>query len=169
NERDLAGGAGNDTLYGGTDANTLMGEAGDDTLYGGAGDDMLIGGEGNDSLYGEAGDDVLIGGTGNDNLRGETGNDTYRFARGDGQDTIYDYDATAGNMDVIEFAEGITADDIWAQRSGSSLILNLAGSTDQVTISSFFSSAAYEIEEVHFADGTTWDQTDLLEIVGIQT
>ncbi|MDR1462276.1 MAG: hypothetical protein LBI68_03955 [Azoarcus sp.] len=45
----------------------------------------------------------------------------------------------------------------------------MAGSTDQVTVSSFFSNTAYVIEEVHFADGTTWDQTDLLEIVGIQT
>ncbi|MDR1063972.1 MAG: hypothetical protein LBL48_08625 [Azoarcus sp.] len=43
----------------------------------------------------------------------------------------------------------------------------MTGSTDQVTISNFFSSAAYEIEEVHFADGTTWDKTDLLEIIGI--
>jgi hypothetical protein len=72
-------------------------------------------------------------------------------------------------MDVIEFAEDITSADVLVQRSGSDLVLKLAGSTDQITVSSFFNNAAYVIEEAHFADGTTWDQTGLLEIVGIQT
>ena len=29
------------------------------------------------------------------------GNDTYLFGRGSGQDTIVDYDTTAGNLDTI--------------------------------------------------------------------
>ncbi|MDR1661294.1 MAG: hypothetical protein LBR95_02535 [Azoarcus sp.] len=87
------------------------------------------------------------------------------FARGDGQEISN----TAGSQEAIQFAEGIAPDDIWAQRSGNSLVFKLAGSTDQITVSSFFSNAAYKIEKVRFADGTMWDQADLLEIVGIQS
>ncbi|MDR0701607.1 MAG: hypothetical protein LBF61_04220, partial [Azoarcus sp.] len=149
NERDISGGAGNDTLYGASDADTLRGDGG------------------NDTLYGDGGNDILIGGEGNDKLQGEKGNDTYYFARGDGQDTIYDYDTTTGNVDAIEFAGDIAPDDVQFLRSGSHLILELAESTDQIIVSNFFSNAAYEIEEVRFADGTTWNQTDLLDILGI--
>ncbi|MDR1662394.1 MAG: hypothetical protein LBR95_08245, partial [Azoarcus sp.] len=46
--------------------------------------------------------------------------------------------------------------DILARRSGSSLIFKLIDSTDQITVSSFFSDSAYAIEEVCFADGATW-------------
>jgi Ca2+-binding RTX toxin-like protein len=73
----LFGGAGNDTLIGGS---------GTDQLFGGAGNDTLIGGAGNDLLFGGAGDDVLTGGTGSDQVFGEAGNDTMIWNPGDGTD-----------------------------------------------------------------------------------
>jgi Ca2+-binding RTX toxin-like protein len=48
----IAGGAGNDSLYGGPDTSQLEGEAGNDLLQGGAGSNDLRGGLGADSLYG---------------------------------------------------------------------------------------------------------------------
>ncbi|MDR1228593.1 MAG: hypothetical protein LBK55_06190 [Azoarcus sp.] len=37
-----------------------------------------------------------------------------------------------------------------------------------LTLKNHFFSSRYQIEQFEFADGTTWDQTDLLETVGIQ-
>jgi Ca2+-binding RTX toxin-like protein len=59
----LFGDAGNDTLdaRGSTANNILVGGAGTDTLQGGSGRDLLIGGLGADQLHGNGGDDIVIG------------------------------------------------------------------------------------------------------------
>ena len=175
----LMGGTGNDLLYGRAGADILTGDDGDDKLYGEDGDDVLAGGAGadtleawagndtldggtgNDILSAGAGDDILTGGTGNDTLTGDTGNDTYRFARDDGQDTINNYDSTAGNLDVIKFAEGITPDDVQVLNSNGTLILKIKETTDQVTVANHFSTPSYAIEEIHFADGTVWEKAQI--------
>jgi Ca2+-binding RTX toxin-like protein len=72
----------------------LLGTTGDDSLTGGSGADLINGGAGNDSLSGSDGNDILNGGTGNDTLDGGAGNDVYLFAKGDGIDTINNYDPT---------------------------------------------------------------------------
>ena len=58
----LFGGAGNDTLTGGSGNDLLFGEAGNDTIHGGPGDDFIVGGTGNNLLYGDDGRDVIFGG-----------------------------------------------------------------------------------------------------------
>jgi|GEM_PF-2671248 len=63
----LSGGPGNDTLIGGSKADTLSGDEGNDALAGGGG---------NDTLSGQDGDDTLIGGLGDDSLDGSDGSDT---------------------------------------------------------------------------------------------
>ena len=67
----VSGGEGNDTVYGGLDADRFFGDGGNDTLDGGSGKDALSGGEG---------DDTLIGGTGADALDGGVGSDTASYA-----------------------------------------------------------------------------------------
>jgi PKD repeat protein len=59
----LFGDAGNDTLdaRGSTANNILVGGAGTDSLQGGSGRDLLIGGVGGDTLHGNGGDDLIIG------------------------------------------------------------------------------------------------------------
>ncbi|MDO3529382.1 calcium-binding protein [Ralstonia pseudosolanacearum] len=156
----LRGDAGADTVYGGDGNDSIDGGADNDYLYGEAGDDSLQGGAGNDNLYGGAGNDTLEGGAGNDYLVGNEGSDTYVFNSGWGQDTIYNYDTTAGRTDVIEFGTGIAASDILATRSGDDLILSLRNSSDKVTVQSYFNSdatGAYRVDLIRFADGTTWD------------
>lgn len=156
----LAGSAGDDMLYGYGGSDTLDGGIGNDTLWGGNDNDVLDGGDGNDYLYGGTGDDSLEGGAGNDVLRGDTGSDVYRFGRGRGQDMIYNDDTGSDKVDAIEFDADIAPGDILLTRSGSNLVLLLAGSTDKVTVSGFFTSdgtSAYKLEEIRFADGTIWD------------
>jgi Ca2+-binding RTX toxin-like protein len=141
-------------------ADTLYGSAGADWLDGLGGNDTLNGDAGNDTLYGGAGNDVLDGGSGNDTLSGDAGNDTYLFGRGSGEDTIYNYDITVGKTDAIQFAVDIAPSDIKVTRVGDSLVLTLAGTTDSVTVQSYFNAdgaGAYKVEEIRFADGTTWN------------
>jgi Ca2+-binding RTX toxin-like protein len=57
----LDGGAGNDKLFAGRGAATLIGGAGNDLLVGGAGDDVLQAGTGRDVLIGNGGDDLFSG------------------------------------------------------------------------------------------------------------
>ncbi|MFO0796476.1 MAG: tandem-95 repeat protein [Gemmataceae bacterium] len=84
----VAGGAGNDQVFGGDRLNlfALFVADGADTLEGGAGNDTVDGGAGNDGIFGgdrlaftlDAGqtdDDSLVGGLGNDTVDGGAGND----------------------------------------------------------------------------------------------
>ena len=62
--------------------------------------------DGNDLLRGFGGDDTLDGGAGNDTLTGGAGDDVFRFAPGDGSDTITDFGTGANRL---EFTEGLFA------------------------------------------------------------
>jgi len=168
----LTGGDGNDTIYGNAGDDVLQGESGSDVLYGGAGHDTLMGGEGNDSLNGDAGDDVLQGGAGNDTLNGGAGSDTYLFNAGDGQDVISNYDTSAGRVDVLQLGEGILSADVIARRSNNDLVLTFAGSDDRVTVSNYFIGDAagnYQIDQIRFADETTWDVETVKALVLLPT
>jgi hypothetical protein len=78
----IIGGAGNDTITGGSAANTINGGAGNDTISGGGGNDALYGangadqisgGTGNDKIWGQNENDVLSGGPGSDQVNGGAG------------------------------------------------------------------------------------------------
>jgi len=62
------GGAGNDSIVGGTSAVTLNGNGGNDMLTGSGGNDTLDGGSGDDVLAGGAGTDIMSGGDGSDTV-----------------------------------------------------------------------------------------------------
>ncbi|CAD7385208.1 calcium-binding protein [Xanthomonas arboricola] len=177
----LSGYGGDDVLQGGVGADTLYGNEGNDTLdagdqndrlYGGVGNDVLLGGVGNDVLFGDEGDDILDGGAGNDTLDGGYGNDVYRFGRGSGGDSITNYDWTAGKRDAILMGEGISTGDVSVARDGDSLVLSIKGTSDSVRVNSYFYADAtygYQVEEVRFADGTTWDIAAIKALVQVAT
>jgi hypothetical protein len=118
----IYGGGGADTLYG--DADGLSAQPGtgyDDLIESGAGDDRAFGGLGNDEIQGEGGNDTIAGGKDDgrltfadaahpnakaptevvigDNLYGNDGSDLFRYAKGDGVDLLWDFDAA---QDVLE-------------------------------------------------------------------
>ncbi|MRT33701.1 calcium-binding protein [Xylella fastidiosa] len=138
-------------------SNCIYGLDGNDEIYGGALDDMLYGGAGNDMLSGGKGADTLDGGSGNDVLYGGTGNDTYRFAIGAGVDRIEESDTTAGNTDVVRFADVASTALTALERKDSDLVIKY-GTSDQLTISNYFYSAEYKVEQFTFSDGVTWDE-----------
>ncbi len=161
---------GNDYLVGDTGDNVINGLGGNDTLIGNEGNDILDGGAGYDSLQGGMGDDILDGGAGSDSLQGGTGNDVYKFGRGSGADAIYDYDTTAGNLDTIEFAADVAPTDVSVRRSGNNLYLTITDTGDQLTISSFFAGAQYQVEQVIFAGSTDiWTPVELAALANIPT
>src|SRR5215203_2636560 len=83
----LFGGAGNDTLIGGSGADMLFGQSGNDTLLGKGGNDLLFGGDGNDTLTAGDGDDQMFGQSGNDRIIWNPGDDSDLMEGGDGTDT----------------------------------------------------------------------------------
>lgn len=125
--------------------------------------DMLIAGTaGDDHLIGFDRADTMNGGLGNDRLEGGDGGDSYLFAAGDGQDVIYDFQATALSdaPDRLIFGAGITAADTHLARvgpSGRNLEVTFTGSSDSLVIEDMLFNRFFEIEEFHFADGTVWD------------
>jgi Ca2+-binding RTX toxin-like protein len=168
----ISGGAGADSLSGDDGSDTLSGDDGNDSLSGGAGDDMLDGGTGDDRLAGGDGNDRLTGGTGNDYLTGDAGNDTYVFARGDGRDTIYNYDTGVGRVDSLEFAAGIAASDVVATRVGDDLSLQINGSDDRVYVQQYFrdeGAGAFRLDAIRFADGTVWNVDAVKALVQVGT
>ncbi|WP_375429234.1 calcium-binding protein [uncultured Sphingomonas sp.] len=140
---------------------------GADRFAGTHGGETIAGGAGDDWIHARSGNDVLIGGTGNDTLGGGSGDDTYRFARGDGQDTIQDgidyWDGGNGGNDTIELGVGITPDQvkISQQNSGRDLKLDLGGSDSILIGYSPLTDGGNRIEQVKFADGTVWSAADL--------
>jgi hypothetical protein len=104
----LAGGNGNDYLYGSPGNDLLLGGAGDDYEYGNAGNDaigsgylngMYVDDSGSNYLHGGDGSDSILGGSGTNHMWGEAGDDTLRangsghneLYGGDGTDTLYGY------------------------------------------------------------------------------
>ncbi len=143
--------------------NVFVGTDRDESFSGSAGDDRADGGGGADTLYGGEGDDVLAGGPGDDpDLWAGNGNDRYRFARGDGHDTIDNYDAfAASSTDAVEFGAGIAPGEVTVSRAGANLALAIGASGDGLTIRGFFAEderyrAASEIDEFRFDSGVVW-------------
>ncbi len=137
----------------------LTGTEGDDDVRGTNVTDRITVGGGADVLRGELGDDMLDGGMGNDRLLGGQGNDRYVFSPGSGQDVIQEF---AGAFDELRFVAGIIPSQVTARRDGGDLVIDVNGGSDRVTIAHFFDSPVFQVEQVQFADGTVWNQTQLL-------
>ena len=164
----LYGNAGMDCLSGTEDSDILNGGTGNDYLYGGGGSDVLEGGEGNDYVDAGASQDTITGGLGNDTLSGGEGSDTYLFSKGDGQDTICEYDATGTGIDTITFGPGITKDDLTITRRDYDLILSVGNSADSITVQNWYCGNEYKIDRFEFADNTVFTMHDIEQMAVIR-
>src|SRR6185295_3738256 len=121
-----------------------------------------------DLIFGDSAANVMSGGFGNDTLVGRGGADTYRFARGDGIDTIRDDALTAG--DTLEIAGYDLASAIVARRGAGSndVVIRFADSDDEILILNALPTLVNGvdsldgIELIRFTDtGETLTQADL--------
>jgi trimeric autotransporter adhesin len=80
-------------------------------------------------------------------------------------------DYSANRLSTLEFNSGIAPTDIIAKRvwdnGNNSLELAIAGTTDKVTVRAFFggddpNNIYNPVQQVRFADGTTWDMAGIL-------
>lgn len=114
------------------------------TMDGGLGDDMVMGSPGDDILYGDAGNDTLEGGP---------GADTFLFGRGDGQDVVDQQGSAPLDLDTLQFASDVTADQLWFSRTGNDLQISIIGTTDTATVAGWYLSDALHIDRIQTADG----------------
>ena len=121
---------------------------GNDKITGGNMGDILNGGEGIDVIHGGKGNDTIIGGTGDDKLYGDEGNNTFKFAAGDGQDTVYsgkiikNPDGSLVNTDTLKF-EGINYSDLKFSANGNNLVIKYGENyEDSVTIANYLKNPA---------------------------
>jgi len=146
------GGAGNDTITGGTQAgNTLFGDAGDDKIYalgvrnlvfGGDGADTVYGGAFGDNIAGEGGADLLYGDAGRDQLSGGEGNDRLYAAGANGDDVSNVLYGNNGNDSLYgsrgddylagDEPGGIAGDDSLDGGAGDDILVSLGGRDSMV-------------------------------------
>lgn len=125
----------------------VSGGTGNDILNGSAAAETIQGGDGNDVLRGNGGDDLLFGGN---------GDDSYVFEIGDGNNVITE---TSG-FDVLQLGANITLEDLTFTQIGNDLDVHIASG---FLIKDFYSGDAGKIvEQISFADGSTFDLTTLL-------
>jgi Ca2+-binding RTX toxin-like protein len=135
------------------------GEPAGQTINGTSGSNTLTGGDGNDTISGLGGSDSITGGKGNDRLEGGSGDDTYYWNMWDGDDTIYDPLGT----NILVIGEGIDPSDVKFTRTGTSCrdAVFIMPSGERITVERWFSGSAYQMDEIHFADGTVWTRKDV--------
>jgi hypothetical protein len=107
---------------------------------------------------GTTGNDVLSGSSSNDVLTGNGGNDTYQFGQGGGQDRIVNgTTASTAPSGELDFGAGISAGQLWFQRSGDDLSIAIMGTHDQIAVAGWFSGAGSQLAEIKTADGMKID------------
>ena len=134
----LDGGDGDDVLYGGPAGgdDEMYGGNGDDRIFGGKGNDMLTGGEGNDYLKGGPGEDTfIIDGDDMDVLYGGTEKDTFQFFPSNvGGGSIRDFSDGEDVIDLTEFTDITSMDDLDIISHGDNVRIKLSGSDYLTTI-----------------------------------
>ncbi|MHC0066257.1 FG-GAP-like repeat-containing protein [Nostoc sp. UIC 10890] len=93
--------------------NPLQGTSSDDLIFGFASNDVIVGGLGNDRIY---------GGFGTDNLTGGAGNDIFVIVKGEGRDTIKDFNI---NEDLISLSGGLTYSGLSITQSGNDTLIKV--------------------------------------------
>lgn len=136
---------GDDTGIGGAQNDVLKGRMGNDTILGGLGNDTLDGGAGNDWLVGGGGTDRLVGGTGNDTCLGGDGEDIFVFAKGDGTDTISDFQ---DGTDKIGLAAGLSFAELNVTSAGTDTLIQVTATGEDLAI--LQDTATSEITDTDF-------------------
>ena len=115
---EILGGPGPDLIIGGRLADNINGGGGQDIIFGGAGNDIIDGADATDRLFGEGGADQIFGGRGFDEIYGDGGRDEL-FGES-GSDSLF------GGAERDEIFGG-TGDDLLNGGGGSDFMLGEDG------------------------------------------
>jgi len=121
----------------------------------------------NTALYGDAGANVLDSKGEATYEQGNGGNDTYIFNAGYGDVTINN---EIGNGTVpsgqIELGGGISADQLWFERAGNDLDIDVLGTKDQLTVQDWFgSNAGAQLSTFETGSGLILDGSGVNQLV----
>ncbi len=111
--------------------------------------------DGDDTIYGFDIANTHDGGAGDDRIEGMGGDDTYIYARGYGNDTIFDTSSDEAGDTLI--LEGIALDDVEFGRAGENLILRIRDTGERLTLERQYSRDGAQgnaIETFVFSDIT---------------
>ncbi|MDE0783728.1 MAG: Ig-like domain-containing protein, partial [Planktomarina sp.] len=79
-----------------------------------------------DSIYGNRFDNLIEGNAGNDTLSGGTGSDTFVYAKGDGNDTILDFNENEDSISYVGYSESEIAQITETFLTGGNKVLTLS-------------------------------------------
>jgi Ca2+-binding RTX toxin-like protein len=117
------------------------------------------------ALYGTAPGQTLDAGGTYSMVYGEGGGDTFVFNQGYGQVLIEEADAAATPDNVLRVGSGISASTTAVSADDSGDVILDFGNGDSVVLAGELLSAngtTYGVQQVQFADGTTWTYADVL-------
>ncbi|EIF31215.1 hemolysin-type calcium binding protein related domain [Burkholderia sp. Ch1-1] len=119
---------------------------------------------GDDKLYAASIGVVFDGKGGNDYIQSLGGGDTFIFNAGYGKLGISEYDSGKTPNNVLQLGAGISTSSVSVLTSGKNLVLTDGMAGDQITLDSFMYGSSYGVQQVQFADGTTWSRQQLLQM-----
>jgi len=105
-----------------------------ENVIGSGGDDTITGTREANVIAGGAGDDMIEAGAGDDTISGGTGANTYVFSRGDGMDTITDFNAGVDTLRI----EGAAIANISIDYNGSGVLITYGTDADGNPIDQIF-------------------------------
>jgi len=121
---------------------------------------------GADQIYGSNAADLIDGKGGNDIEYGQGGSDTFFFQAGYGHLEIKE-NFSGSDQPILRLGNGIGASQaMLAFDADSNLILTDSVSGDRIQIDGISWSALQGIQQLQFADGTSWSRAQMLEKAG---
>lgn len=116
----------------------------------------------NTNLFGDTGANVLDSKGAAVFEQGNGGGDTYVFDRDYGSLTINNLSANTAPDGSLQFGPGIAADQLWFDRSGTNLVVDVLGTHDSVTIQNWFGdNPSSQIAALKTSDGETLGATNV--------
>ena len=73
----------------------------------------------------------------------------------------YTRNGSFNKTDKLVFGEGISVDDLIFSKDNDNLVINISSGSDQITIENWYTHSRQRIEEIHFADGTILEHSQV--------
>jgi Ca2+-binding RTX toxin-like protein len=118
----------------------------------------LVGGDGDDVLNGSSASDTFYAGGGDDVIYGNGGSDTY-YLNDPGVLTIHNGSGSGSTSGALNLGVWATASELGFAQNGNDLVITIAGSGSQVTVSGWFANAYAQLQTLVTGDGVTLTQT----------
>jgi len=140
----------NDTLIGANAGHDTLMASGSGSVIEAAGTgNTLIGGSGTVTLTASGDADTLAAGSGTTTMVDSGASGFYQFGTGDAQAIIFNGAASnTSASNELDFAPGISDQQLWLLRSGNSLQIDLLGTASEVTISNWYAATGNQLQEI---------------------